>query len=103
MNADAWVAARARGVPEALGARVRAALSAQRTAEEPIADILLDAAVSTLGDALSAPEMTRANALDVLAADALATYAFEAAAEAGDLPGCADRALGRIAKLGGAE
>jgi hypothetical protein len=81
---------------------VRAALSAQRSPGAPIADVLLDAAVSVLGDALRAPEMTRAHALDVLAADALATYAFEAAAESGELPACADRALRRIAELGGA-
>lgn len=107
MSVEAWVAARANGVPDALGARVgaalrvqRSALSVRRSGDAHIAEALLDAAVVTLGDALSAPQMTRAHALDVLAADALATYAFEAAAESGDLPECADRALRRIAELG---
>jgi hypothetical protein len=92
-------------VPAALSARLGRALAdaasgtphARRA--EP-ADALLDAAVHALGDVLNALPMTRAHALDVLAADALATYAFEAAAESGSLPACADDALVRIAALG---
>jgi hypothetical protein len=60
---------------------------------ETLPDHLADAGVALLGRVLSHPEGGRELALDLLAADALVTYAFEAQAEfdIGGLTGLARR------------
>jgi hypothetical protein len=68
--------------PEALAGRIRelvAASDARR--EEAVPERLLQAAQSVLARLLRDECKTRQSALDLLAADALATYAFEAAAD----------------------
>lgn len=103
---QAWLAARADSVPDALRGRMHdSLLNEADTADDDAdyADHLVAAAERVLEGVLSSGEMTRAQALDVLAADALATYAFEASAENGDLAACADRAFARIAALGAGE
>lgn len=68
--------------PARLGARVESAIGsacgepASRTAE-----VCLDACERLLADIAARPAPGRESALDLLAADALATYSLEAAAE----------------------
>jgi hypothetical protein len=94
-----WISARGAGVPETLVQRLLDEADSTDDGAD-CADQLVSAAERVLEGVLGAGEMTRGHALDVLAADALATFAFEASAEAGDLAGCADRAFVRIAALG---
>jgi hypothetical protein len=82
MNASAargWLDARAPGVPPRLLARMRGAVAEAEPAPDVPAQ-LGEAALSCLRSAL-AHGADRAAALDLLAADALLTYACEAAAE----------------------
>lgn len=66
-----------------------------------MADACLAGAERMLDALLRDDCATRAAALDLLAADALATYAFEAAAESpAELPARAAEALRRFARLG---
>lgn len=76
---DAWLEQRQAGVPVSLVTRMRHHL-AGRTGRLP--DRLADAAFDALRAALAAPD-ERVSAWDLLAADALLTAAFEAAAEEG--------------------
>lgn len=101
MTALEWLEARADGVPQTLRSRLVEALEENGSGSESVADELLLAAERVLARALDSSEMTRAHALDVLAADALATYAFEAGAEPGALVDCTERGFARIAALGG--
>lgn len=67
---------------------------------EPTAESLLEVAEASMRTLLEAGCLTREAALDLLAIDALVTYAFEAAAdEPGALDGRAQHALVRIAAL----
>lgn len=91
-----WIGARRPAAPPALLARIDEALGVDdgdadvveqcvRTAEVILARLLADGST------------TRAAALDLLAADALATYAFEAAADDPDaLPARAREAMVRL-------
>ena len=115
-----WLAEREPAPPPALAARLRAAVNAtpavgpetsdiraELTAGKPsvpetLRDIALDAGVATLAALVRLPEATRAEAIDLLAADALVTYAFEAAAESPEsLDPLARAAMERIARLAG--
>ncbi len=97
-----WLAERDPAPPNALLGRVKEALDtdAQRDATETAAVCLAAAervAVTVLGD----EEASRDYALDLLTADALVTYAFEAAsARPGELSLRATRATERLASLG---
>jgi len=102
-----WVAARTPPPPGALARRIAGALGPQGAA--PAADApeaCLDAAerlVRRVLDAGPAAERARETALDLLCADALVTYAFEAAADAPERIGArAAAALSRLAALGAA-
>ena len=97
-TAHEWLSRHEVGVPEALRARLRRAVQAGRA--EPVADELARAGERLLAGVLDADVMTRVHALDVLGADALLTYAFEAAAdEPSHLASRADAAMQRIAAL----
>jgi hypothetical protein len=64
-------------------------------------DVCLSAAERLLATLLAANSTTRESALDLLTADALVTYAFEAAGEAPvDLTTRASDAMSRIASIG---
>jgi len=76
-----WLAARSPASPERLAARMRRALDDTAAGGEPF-DTLAIAAFRCLEQALHARTRDDA-ALDLLAADGLLTYAWEAAAEAG--------------------
>ncbi|HEX6132977.1 MAG TPA: hypothetical protein VFZ24_03275 [Longimicrobiales bacterium] len=75
----AWLSARAGAVPPSLEARMETAID--RVLEyDTIHEMLADAARICLREALADPD-SRAAALSLLAADALVTYACEAAAQ----------------------
>ena len=82
MSAGAWLAARSPAPPDSLAARMRAAVSSTAPDEsKPIPEGLLAAGAAVLRELLDEGRESRDSALDLLAADALVTYAFEAAAE----------------------
>ena len=110
--AAAWLSRRTHVPPAALQARVQGALAEARwerldpaladdvpvvcltAAEELLARLLADGATGT---------RSRAAAIDLLTADALVTYAFEAASEdPASLPELASRALSRLVLAGDA-
>jgi hypothetical protein len=81
-----WLSARAPAPPEPLAMRLRAALGPRLvdgSSEAP--DALLSTAKSLLAELLALDGAGRDRALDLLAVDALVTYAFEAAAEDPDM------------------
>lgn len=77
---DTWLARRQTGVPTSLAERMR--LYFDRSASDALPDRLAHAGLDALVVALQRPD-ERASAIDLLAADALLTAAFEAAAEEG--------------------
>lgn len=80
MTSTRWLATRDPEPPAPLAARIRDIVRETGTGETPPA--LLAAAVSTVEGLLRSNASTRPAALDLLAADALVTYAFELAADA---------------------
>lgn len=81
MTVGAWVASRAAGVPPHLLARVNDALGpALLLAEARAAEECVAAAERVVSELLAHDRTGRDSALALLAADALVTYAFEAAA-----------------------
>ncbi|MDB4880843.1 MAG: hypothetical protein JWL60_2289 [Gemmatimonadetes bacterium] len=99
-----WLSARTPRPPDALRARLDAALGADlaRDASEA-SDRLLAAGEALAAALLRAGSTSRGSALDLLAADALVTYAFEAASESpADIAERATAAMARIASLGAA-
>ncbi len=103
-----WLEPRLGAAPPELAAAIRDCLERAAPApERAVPDALARAAEETLARVAAEPQ-TREAAVRLLAADALLTYAFEAAAETGaDLRALADRfgpagALGRrLAALAG--
>lgn len=85
--AGEWVAAHAEQPPLALRARLDAILNTTAAASEsaPVAAALLHAGESLLRTILGSGSTQRDAALDLLTADALVTYAFEAAASTPEL------------------
>lgn len=81
-NAAAWLDARRPRPPDELMRRMRTALAAVPDGGEPLPERLADAALDRLRTVLRSPA-DRSSAPELLAADALLTYAAEAAAEAG--------------------
>lgn len=89
MKLAEWLDARTPRPPEALAARIRAALAP--VLYQPVEagrgrahDELLAAAAALLSAAPGSESQERSAARDLLAADALVTYAFEIAAEEPD-------------------
>ena len=80
--AGQWVAAHAEQPPAALRARLDAILN-EESADRgtPVAPALLEAGQGLLATILGSGSVQRDAALDLLTADALITYAFEAAAD----------------------
>jgi hypothetical protein len=103
MTLAAWLDARRPAPPAELRARVDAALGATLHGDrgDP-ATACLDAAERLVRDLVRENATSRNSALDLLAADALVTYAFEAASERpAELPARAREAMIRFAALGG--
>ena len=105
MTIAEWIATRAPAPPPALVERVLAALGpAGRDEATLAADRCLGAAERVVEELLRAGRTGRESAGDLLAADALVTYAFEAASD--DPAALAERARGamrRLARLGAIE
>jgi len=104
VNAGEWLAART-PAPEPLAAQVRSLLDGMPAAPgEPVHEALALVAEQRLSELLARGDHSRAIAADLLAIDALVTYACEAAAEAMDtqeLAGWSEGFAQRIAALGG--
>jgi hypothetical protein len=78
---DAWLRARTPAPPDRLLARIQELLGDRRDRDASAAtELCLDAAEELLRELIARPSMGRDAALDLLAVDALTTYAFEAAA-----------------------
>ena len=75
-----WIRGRSPAPPPHLLSRVEAMAANAPRAATP-ADALLDAAAAVMADVLRDGCLTRSAGLDLLAVDALVTYAFEAAAD----------------------
>jgi hypothetical protein len=97
----AWLDARRPVPPAALRAQIDAALGAElHTEAEDAAETLLTAGERLVRSLLVEDATSRESAIDLLAADALVTYAFEAASERpADLSHRAAEAMERIAAL----
>jgi uncharacterized membrane protein len=96
-----WLRAREPAPPPRLAARVASAIGSGRSQpKSSAAEVCLDACERLLADVAARPSQGREAALDLLAADALATYALEAAAESPDsLEARARETLRRLAAL----
>lgn len=101
MSHHEWLRTRTPGAPPALRASISGLLAANPGWESlPRAEAFVEAAETLLQRVLERNAMDRACSLDLLAADACVTYAFEAAAdEPGTVAGRAERAIARIASL----
>jgi hypothetical protein len=102
VTARDWLASRTLRPPAALSARIAAVLGPSlNEPAERVPEICLAAAERLVADLLQHDSTTRDSALDLLTADALATYAFEAASERpSDVAAQAEAAMERIAALG---
>lgn len=101
MTLGDWLASRTPPAPPALAARLEELLRADLAApESAVADRCMDAAERLLPNLFDSAGASRDAALDLLAADALVTCAFEAASdEPARLEERARRAMHRIAAL----
>jgi len=82
MTLQQWIDRRELVPPEALTQRLREAIvAASPSPAESPSDAALDAALVLFDSLLRGADPSRAGALGLLAADALMTYAFEAAAD----------------------
>jgi hypothetical protein len=90
-----WITAHAQDVPSALVARVQGLVP---EADGVPVERLIDTATGLLRTIVQAGEGegARAVALDLLAADACVTWAFEAITDPASLPAVADAAMQRI-------
>ena len=105
MTVGQWLARRTPRPPAALVRRVEDALGDSLALDAHVAaDACLRSAELLVSALLRSNSTTRESALDLLTADALVTYAFEAAAESPvDLAPRAAQAMRRIAALGAAQ
>jgi hypothetical protein len=96
-----WLRTRTPVAPPALVSRIATLLADNPTWESrPRPEAFVEAAEQLLHRVLERDAMDRACSLDLLAADACVTYAFEAAAdEPGTVEARADEAIRRIASL----
>ena len=97
MNLRDWLAHREPSPPRVLLERVQAlALAVPEVPGDPAGSLLAAAEAALAQLARRSPE-DRASALDLLAVDALVTYAMEYAAQTPDeLPAIAERAMSRL-------
>jgi hypothetical protein len=95
---EEWLGSRQPAPPDALLARMRAEIRKLGISESDVdSKALADTGASILKTLDEAGCTERATALDLLAADALFTYAFEAAAESrSEIEAAADYVLGKV-------
>lgn len=105
MTVADWIRARSPAPPPALAASVIASLGERGADDASRAAVsCLDAAIALLEQLLTGDPLDRSDAAALLAADALVTYAFEAAADSPDhLDDRAVEAMSRLAVLAGDE
>lgn len=103
MTLEAWLRSREPAPPAALTTRMLAALGSDAAREhDDVGAACFDAASRVLKPLLDDERTGRDSALDLLAADALVTYAFEAAAERFDtIDATTAAAMLRLAELAG--
>jgi hypothetical protein len=101
MTLARWLDARRPVPPPALRARIDAALAGSLDSDEGQAfEACLCAGERVVESLLRDNATTRESAIDLLAADALVTYAFEAASDRpAELAALAENAMARIAAL----
>lgn len=101
MTVERWLGHRSPPPPVALERRIGQLLGAASQADSrEAAELLVEGAERVLARLLREGCATRQSALDLLAADAMATYAFEAAADDPErMVERTDRAMARIALL----
>jgi hypothetical protein len=100
MTLEQWLERRTPVAPLTLRERVRLLVASPPTSAAVPADDLIDLATSQLSRVLAQGCRTRESALDLLAVDALVTYAFEAASEdPARLGERAQRAMARISRV----
>ena len=105
MTIDEWLAARSPAPPPQLLHRIRAALG-EFTADDAslVSERCIDAAERIVAELLHDGRTGRDSAADLLVADALVTYAFEAASDdPTQLAERAHEAMVRFARLGAGE
>jgi hypothetical protein len=97
----AWLRERSPTPPPRLLARIESALGENcEGAQTDAPELCLSAAESLLRELVQRPTAGRESALDLLAVDALVTYAFEAAAEEpSTLAARADDAMSRLSSV----
>lgn len=105
MNLRSWLVSRRPAPPAPLVARMVDALGGDdRARSASVTEGCLDAATRLLEPLLRQERAGRESALDLLAADALVTYAFEAATESFDtIDATTGDAMLRLARLAGPE
>jgi hypothetical protein len=98
-----WLREQDPAPPARLAARIERAVGARNAeAATNAAAVCLDACEALLADVAARPSPGRESALDLLAADALATYALQAAAESpATLETRAHDAMQRLAAIAG--
>lgn len=97
MTVRDWLAQREPSPPRILGERVEALALAVPEQPADLAGSLVAAAEAALGRLSQGGAGDRATALDLLAVDALVTYAFESAAQDPDrIPELSARAMSRL-------
>jgi hypothetical protein len=99
MTVSEWLRARTPDAPHRLTERIEAALGSRRDSDSiDVGPHCIDAAESLLRELMSRPSTGREAALDLLAVDALVTYAFEAwSEEPASIPGRAAGVMTRLA------
>lgn len=102
MTVGEWLGSRTPEAPAALAARIRQALGDRWSDDASRTQAVCEAAAEgLLASLLAARETGRETALDLLAADALVTYAFEHAGESAvDLDAEAGAVMERVAAIG---
>lgn len=103
MTVGDWIRARSPAPPPDLAARIIASLGSRADDDASrAAECCLDGAIGLLEQLLAGDPLDRSEASALLAADALVTYAFEAAADTPDrLDERAAEAIVRLAALAG--
>ena len=105
MTVGDWLASTALTPPPALAARIGSAIGPR--VAEPIGDaprVFMNSALALVDELAARGCAQRDDAIDLLAADALMTYAFEAAADTPDsIAVLAEEAIGRLAHVAAAE
>jgi hypothetical protein len=101
MDARSWLASRGTAPPEKLASRIEAELANQSDASGmSLSETFTAAATNILRNLVARGVTERAIAIDLLAADALITYALEAAAgECGDFTKRADEIIVQLSEV----